>query len=187
MSINSESKKLYEIEIKALLTEEQYNRLSKELSQKMKIINSEVLHTHKFVHNQNDIRLRHSDKKFELVNKNGESTDISRQETTIPLSSKNEIDNIIKLFKTLNFEQHPSWITHKQEYEYNFKGFTYNISIQKIIDFYNILEVEFQSNSDDSSIHKQNMIEIIKSFGLEPIDSKDFKEKIKDYIRTKNN
>jgi uncharacterized protein YjbK len=50
----------YEIELKSLLTKEQYEQLSKILPEKMKKINEETIHTTRY--RPGDIRLRHSDK-----------------------------------------------------------------------------------------------------------------------------
>lgn len=172
----------YEIEMKVLLTKEQYENLQKELPKKFKQIKKETTHTHIFLHNLNDIRLRHTDKKWELVHKIGESTDTTRPETITSLNSKDEFNNLLNLFKILKLEQYPSWKKHETIFIQQHNNYKYTISLQEIKDFAHILEVEFMSNKDDSNIHIPNIKQIIKNLGLEPIDKEKFNQKINNYI-----
>ncbi|MFC1728042.1 hypothetical protein ACFLZ7_01090 [Nanoarchaeota archaeon] len=173
----------YEIELKSLLSKEQFDRLCSELPGQMKLTNQESLNTIKFVLPEGgDIRLRHSNKTFEMVHKDGSATNLSRKENTINLNGKDDITNLIKLFNNLNFKQDPSWITHKKEFQHSFNGFNYSICLQHIEKFAYLLEVEFMSKSNDPQKHEQNIREVIKNLGCEPISNQEFKEKIKKYI-----
>lgn len=175
----------YEIELKALLSKEQYNRLYNGLPQKMKLINEETIHTTRY--RPGDVRLRHSDKMSEVVCKEGDPTKIARKEVKIPLSSKEKIGYFSQLFALLNFQPDPPWTKHKREFEYKFNGFTYIVCLQNIQNFAYILEVEFLSKTNDSHIHEPNLKAIIKELGCKPISPKDFLDRMKKYIEENKN
>ena len=171
----------YEIELKAILSKEQYLRLYKGLHQKMKLINKDTIHTTRY--KPGDIRLRYSNKIIEIVCKDGDPTKISRKEVKIPLASRRELEYFSQVLDLLNFQPDPSWTKHKREFEYLFKGFTYIVCLQNIENFAYILEVEFLSKTDDPHIHKPNFIKIIKWLGCEPINPEEFSNKIEKYIK----
>lgn len=172
----------YEIELKALLSREKYDELKEKLRNEFELINEESLNTIKFINRNNDIRLRYSDKTFELVFKDKGVMNISRNKNIINLNGKNEVDNFVKLFKLLGFKEDSSWITHKNEFKFKYKDYNYNISLQDIENFAYIMEVEFLSSKEDK-VHEENIKEIIKKFGLEPIKNNEFSERIKKYIK----
>ena len=170
----------YEIELKALLSEEQYRRLYEELPQNCKLINEETIHTTRY--RPGDVRLRHSDKTLEFVCKEGDPTTICRRERRIPVSSREKLDQIAYIFEVLGVEQDPPWTKHKREFEYVYNGFAYLICLQHIERFAYILEVEFLSETPDVEPHEPNLRGIIENLGLEPIDPINFREKINKYI-----
>jgi len=171
----------YEIELKSLLSKEQYEKLFEELPQKMKLINEETIHTTRY--RPGDLRLRHSDKTCEIVCKEGDVTKISRREVKIPLVSKEKINYFSQIFKLLDFRPDPSWTKHKKEFEYHFNGFSYIICLQHIEKFAYVLEVEFLSDEDNSHIHEPNLRAIFKELGCDPINPEDFLNKIQEYIK----
>jgi adenylate cyclase class IV len=184
----SKSESIYEIELKSLLSKEQYENLISELPKKMKLLSEERIHTRKFNSSlKDDIRLRCSEKRFELVHKNGHVADITRKENTIKLSSKKEIDNFASLLTTLNFIEDPSWVTYRTDFEYSFSDNIYSISLQYIENFAYILEVE-AGITDENKInyYEEKIKEIILELGCEPINSEDFSERIKKYIKENN-
>lgn len=184
----SEKDHIYEIEIKSLLSEEQYDSLVNKLPKIMNLLNKESLHTQKFKSNDNDIRLRHSKDKFELVHKEGFATDLTRKELTINLESRNEIDNFAKLLKSLSFTEEPSWITHRMDFEHMYDDHTYLISLQHTENFAKILEVEFIANNKDHiQFHEDKIKKIISELGCEPIEPNKFKNKISEYIKKNQN
>ena len=171
----------YEIELKSLLTKEQYNRLYDELPRNMKVINRETIHTTRY--RPGDVRLRHSDKTIELVGKQGDATQICRKEIKIPLASKEKMDHLAQVFALLNLQPDPPWTKHKIELEHKYNGFTYIVCLQHIENFAYVLEVEFLSPTDDSHTHEPNLRAIVKTLGCEPIEPKDFLNKISEYIK----
>ncbi len=171
----------YEIEMKALLTEEQYIMLVQKLPAISKEINIETMHTTRF--RPGDLRVRHSEKRNEIIFKDGDATTLSRKEITIPIESKEQLDKFEMMFKMLKYQADPSWTKHKKEYEYEYKGVTYVFSLQNIQNFAKILEVEVMADSDQADLYEDNMKAIIRDLGLEPINKEEFKEKIKDYIK----
>lgn len=96
----SQPSSFYEIELKALLSEEQYHRLYFELPQKMRMINEETIHTTRY--RPGDIRLRHSDKTLEIVCKDGDPTKVCRKEVKIPLVSSDQLGYFAQVFDLLN-------------------------------------------------------------------------------------
>ncbi len=178
----SKPSSFYEIELKSLLSKEQYDRLHAELPKKMKMINEETIHTTRY--RPGDTRLRHSDKTTEIVCKEGDPTKICRKEVKIPLVSKEKLDYFAQVFDLLNMKFDPPWIKDKREFEYSVNGFNYIICLQHIHNFAYILEVEFLSDTDTSQIHEPNLRKIMAELGCEPIEPKDFSERIKQYIET---
>ena len=175
----------YEIELKALLSEGKYKELCTKLPLQMKLINKETQHTTKYrlLDKKGDIRLRHSNNKFEIVYKDDSCTSIARNEVAISLTSKEEIDRFSKVLALLNLKADPPWTNHRQEFEYEFNGYKYNLSLQYIEKFAYILEVEFLGNKDEERIHEQNIRGIIKKLGCNPINKEEFSEMIKKYIK----
>lgn len=177
-------KNTYEIELRALLSEEKYRELCTKLPLQIKLINKETQYTTKYrlLDKKGDIRLRHSDNKFEIVYKDDSCTCITRNEVAISLTSKEEIDRFSKVLALLNLKADPPWTNHGQEFEYEFDGYKYNLCLQYIENFAYILEVEFLGNKEEEKIHEQNIREIIKKLGCNPINKEEFSEKIKKYI-----
>ncbi len=174
----------YEIEMKSILSDEQYDLLKNKLPKIMKLVNKESLHTSKFMSETGeDIRLRHSETKFELVYKTGKVTDIARKESITKLKSKQEIDSFICIFRALQFIEEPSWITHRRNFEYNFDNNNYFVSLQDTENFAKILEVEFNTEKEENmDFHKAQIKKIIKSLDCKPINSEKFHQEIKKYI-----
>lgn len=172
---------LYEIEMKSILSKEKYEQLAKELPSKMKVINEEKIHTTKYT--PGDIRLRYSDKMFEIVCKEGDATKVCRKEIRLPLHTKEQLDKFGEMLTLMNFKPDPSWTKNKIEFEYFLNGFPYVICLQNIENFQYILEVEHMSEKDDSEIHKPNLVKIIKELGCEPIEPKEFSKRIAKYIQ----
>ena len=156
----------YEIELKALLTKEQYGELIEELPKKMKRINEETVTTTRYRRNggPEDVRLRHSNKISEIVSKSGEPTFLARKEIKIPLHSKEALDHFANVFEVLGLQPDPPWTKYKTEYEIELNGFTYIVCLQHIFNFAYILEVERLSEQDDSKVHEPNIKSIIKDF-----------------------
>jgi hypothetical protein len=173
----------YEIELRAVLSEEQYLRLSNELSQNQKLINEETVHTTKYSKEgrQEDIRLKHSDKTTEIIIKRGDTTEISRKETRIPFMSMEQLDYFSKGLIESGFKADPPWIEHKKEFEYSFNGFIYVISLQDVKNFAYIIEIEFLSKNNEVHIHEPNIKSIMKKLGCEPVNPDEFMSKINEY------
>jgi hypothetical protein len=175
-----EASSFYEIELKSLLTEEKYKQLQINLPKKFKIINEETIHTTRY--KPGDIRLRHSDKTIEIVCKEGDPTKICRKEVKIPLASLKQLEYFKEVFSLINLRTDPPWTKNKWEFECRMGKFNYIICLQHIHNFAYILEVEFLSETDTSKIHEPNLKKILKELGCEPIDPKEFSERIKEYI-----
>jgi len=180
----AQPKSFFEIELKALLSEEKYKKLTDELPKKMKKINEEIIFTTRY--RPGDIRLRHSDKTIEIVCKEGDPTKISRKEIVLPLPTKEYLEHFAQALEMLDFTFDPPWEKHKQEFMHKHKGYEYVVCVQHIKNFAYILEVEFLSENDDAHIHEPNLREIIESLGCEPINPEDFSKKIKAYIKKNN-
>jgi hypothetical protein len=172
----------YEIELKSILDRKGYNHLRLELPRRMKPLNEEIIHTTRY--RPGDVRLRYSNKRAEIVCKEGDPTKICRLETRITLASKEALQPIHNLLSTLGYRPDPPWTKHKIEFEQRLKGFRYIICLQDIKDFTFLLEVEHLSLKDDSRVHEPNLKSIIRNLGLEPINPEEFTKRIENYIRT---
>jgi hypothetical protein len=170
---------MHEIELKALLTKEQYDNLISKFNSELEKINEESLHTIAFI--PQDIRIRYSEKRRELIYKDKECTNIKRKEIIVNLENEEDISKLRDIFLSLNLEEVPPWVTHRNEYYYNFNNEVYTLCLQHTEKFAYILEVEIMAENHE--IHEDNIKEIISSFGLTPVNNEEFKEKIQEYIR----
>ena len=171
----------YEIEMKALISEDIYNHLRRELPLKHPKVTEETTQTLRF--RPHDIRLRSSDnRKYEFIYKEGDPTTLSRREIIVPLPSQTALENMKIIFSSLGFKPDPPWTKHKLEILRGLNGFNYIICVQHIENFAYLLEVEHISNKDDSQIHRPNLEKIITDMGCVPINPRDFKAKINEYI-----
>ncbi len=170
----------YEIELKALLKKEQYEKLSELLQKEYTKINDDVIHSTRY--RPGDIRLRYSNRIFELVHKSGDPTCIFRKETKMSFDNKEDLDKMKDMFDELSLQTDPPWIKHKQEFEIELDGSKYTICLQDIKDFSYILEVEYLSDDENYILHERNIRSIFKKLKVEPIDPKDFNDRISRYI-----
>ena len=170
----------YEIELKALITKEQYEKFSETLPKEYTKINDDLIHSTRY--RPGDIRLRYSNRIFELVHKSGDPTYIVRKETKLSFDNKEDFDKMCDLFNELNLQQDPPWVKLKQEFEIQLDGFKYIICLQNIKDFAYIIEVEYLSETEDYIVHERNIRSIFKRLNIEPIDPKDFNDRITKYI-----
>ncbi len=169
----------YEIELRALLTEEKYKQLLSKFSAELKLIEQDTVHTTRY--SPGDIRFRSSNKMMEIVQKQGDPTKLNRKEKVTPVKTKKEFEARQELLKKQGYKAHPSWVKHKAEFHYPYKGFDYLICLQHIEKFAHILEVEFMSKESDSGVHAPNIKAIIREFNLEPVEPKKFMKMIYKY------
>ena len=176
-------KDVFEIELRAFLTPEKYFELVEILPTKMELLNKESLHSRKFKSSEDkDIRLRFSERRCEVVHKNGSATDVTRREITINFPSKKELDKFAQILEAEGFEEVPPWITHRMDFKHNYSGYEYDISLQNTENFAHILEVEFSSeNKNDEINHEKNIREILHDLGCEPISKEELSNKIQKY------
>lgn len=177
MSQNS----FYEIEMKALISEEDYNRLRSELPRNHELLTEETTITTRY--RPHDVRLRSSNKgKYEIIFKEGDPTSLCRLETIAYLKSEEDLEKLKASFPLIGFKPDPPWTKHKLEVRYNLSGYFYVVCVQHIENFTHLLEVEHKSKKDDSEIHRPNLEKIIRNLGCVPIDPKDFTGRINEYI-----
>ncbi|MBU0461608.1 MAG: hypothetical protein KJ574_03400 [Nanoarchaeota archaeon] len=173
----------YEIELKALLLREQYDRLGSELPKRLRLVNEDTIHTTRY--RPGDIRLRHSPKTLEMVMKEGDPTKICRRERIMRFKTMEAFEGMAAHFRdNPDYKADPPWMKYKREFECSFQGYTYVICLQDIKDFAYVLEVEHLSEVDDSQIHEPNLRAIIQRLGCEPIDPADFTRRIDEYIQS---
>lgn len=179
--------RFFEIELKALLTKEEFERLSVELPRKLEKINEDIMHTTRYRRNggPEDVRVRHSDKVFEIISKKGDVTRLAREEIRIPLPSRESAEYFHTVLKDAGLQADPPWIKHKVEYKISFNGFEYIVCLQHIKNFAYILEVEYVSEKDESEAHRSNIVKIIESLGCRPINPDEFSLRVKEYIKNK--
>lgn len=171
----------YEIEMKALISEDIYHRLRRELPLKYPKLTEETTQTLRF--RPHDIRLRSSNtEKYEFIYKEGDPTTLSRREIIVPLPSQTALENMKIILSSLGFKPDPPWTKHNLKILQGLNGFNYIICVRHIENFAYLLEAEHISSKDDSQIHRPNLVKIIEDLGCTPIDPKDFSAKIREYI-----
>ncbi|MFH0714601.1 MAG: hypothetical protein V1847_02400 [Candidatus Diapherotrites archaeon] len=175
-----EGKWFFEIELKSLLSEEKFAELWNELPKKLEMFNEETIFTKRF--RPSDVRLRRSDKRCELVCKEGDPTHVCRKELVIPLPSLKEWNAFDSLLESLNFKPDPPWIKHKREFVYPLSGFDYIVCLQNVENFGKMLEVEILTENNDSSIHIPNIESITRALGCNPIQPAQFLQQMDEYI-----
>lgn len=166
----------YEIEIKSLLNKNKYDELLSFFRSEYLEINDEIIHTTRYL--PNDLRLRYSDKTFEVVYKDGTPTSICRKEIIVPLQDMNHLIYLEKIFLLEQYSKDRSWIKHKIEFEYPYGDYMYCLCLQHIYDFGYILEVEYINSVNDSNIHENNIREVMRKLNCKEIDSTSFTDKI---------
>ncbi len=174
------SETVYEIELKGILTKEQYEKLLFELPKKLKQINEETLHTTRY--RPRDVRFRHSSKTTELVIKEGDPTRILRKETRCQFPSKEHLDEEERKHKESGAKADPPWVKHKHEFEYVIDEQIYVVCLQDIKNFAYIMEAEMLSEKNNPEEHEPNLRKIFMDLGVQPIDPKDFSKRIAEYI-----
>lgn len=171
----------YEIELKAALTKQDYDRLDQLLNndQRFKKFHTETIKTTRY--QPGDVRLRISDKTCEIVCKKGLVTKICRKEVKIPIDSEEKLDYFDKVLEILEFKPDRSWLKHKQEFTYEMNGFEYVVCLQHIEDFAYILEVEFIADRDQSHLHSDNLHKILEELNVKLIDNERFLNRVEDF------
>jgi hypothetical protein len=172
---------VFEIELKSLLSEEQYKRLEDELPKKYKLINEDTIHTTKYA--PGDYRLRHSDKVYEFINKEGYITSICRKKYKTTLNSMEELNSYIAVFENMELKPYKPWTKYKREFECKLGEHIYVICLQNIHGFAYILKVEYLSDEENKEVHEPNLRKIISDLGCEPITPKEFLDKLTEYIK----
>jgi adenylate cyclase class IV len=175
----NKSSSSFEIELKALLSKEQFQELWEELPKKMTMITEKSTYVQGF--KPGDIQLRRSEKSIELVCKEEDPTKLCRKEVVVSLNSVEDLDKFKQIFEMIGLKPSVPWTKHKRDFTTKLNNFTYEVSLQHIENFAYILEVEFMSDKEDTHIHEENIKEIIKSLGCEPIEPAEFKKKINEY------
>ena len=170
----------YEIELKALLTEQKYNELSELLLKDYFKINDDVIHSTRY--RPGDITLRFSNKIFELVQKSGDPTNIIRKETKLSFENKEDFDKMKNIFDDLKIQGDQTSIIHKQEFQIQLEDYNYIICLQDTKDFAKILKVEYLSEDENYIFHERNIRTVFKRLNVDPIDPKEFNDKITRYI-----
>ena len=172
----------HEIEMRAVLADEQYSYLKIELPKIMHLLKHDNFTTYKFVSENNSIMIRYSDSYAEMVVKEGVVTTVTRKESTINFSSKDDALKMVELLRQLSIHEEPHWFTDKTEFSYEYLGYDYTASLQDIERFAKILEVEHLGNRDEEELHIRNIKEIFAKFDITPVPAKEFKEMVKKYI-----
>jgi adenylate cyclase class IV len=168
-----------EIEIKALLTEEQYNELRAILNNRYEKIEEDEITTFRF--RPHDVRVRFSHKINELIYKSDDPTTHSREEITVNLAGREDALRAMEILHALGFKPDPSWLKRKEEFLYKYNDYEYTISLQYIERFAWLLEAEIIADANQE-LHIRNLKHILSSLGCEPIDPEDFKKRIQQYI-----
>ncbi|MBI2632433.1 hypothetical protein HYW75_05495 [Candidatus Pacearchaeota archaeon] len=171
----------YEIEMKALISEEVYNHLRSELPRNHELLTEETTITTRY--RPHDVRLRSSSTgKYEIIIKEGDPTSLCRQETIAYLKSEEDLEKLKASFPLIGFKPDPPWTKDKLEVRYNLNGYFYVVCVQHIKNFAYLLEVEHISKKDDSEIHRPNLERIIRDLGCVPLDPKELNAKISEFI-----
>lgn len=174
------STETFEIELKAILSFEQYQRLLVELPKRMQFLKKDTVYTTRY--RPGDVRLRKSSLGFELVCKQGDVTDMTRKEMCIPLSP-DQAEGISHVFDVLGFKSDPSWTQHKTAFQTKVGDFTYSVCLQHIEQFAYLLEVEHLSTHNDSAIHEPVIRTIIEQAGCKPLNPIEFSRQIEQYVQ----
>lgn len=170
----------FEIEVKGVLSREQYDSLSQVLPARLRQINEDSITTTRY--RPGDNRLRISPKVCEFVCKQGDVTNLSRREVKIPLLSREALEAMAEAFSLMKMQPDPPWLKHKKEFEYRANGHAYTVCLQNIVNYAYILEVERLSKTDDSELHGPTLKRILREFGCEPVEPADMSRRIAEYI-----
>jgi hypothetical protein len=175
-----EFESFYEIELKALLSKDQYESLSELLNKYYVKINDDVIHTTRY--RPGDVRLEYSNRIFELICRDVDVSKICRKELKLSFDTKEEFDNMVDIFKELKLQTDSAMETHKQDFEYILDDIKYIICLQDIKNFAYVLEVEVLTDEPNTPLHEKNIRTIFANLKVQAIDPKEFNDKITRYI-----
>ncbi len=169
----------YELELKALLTKEQYDFLLTYLSKDYTKLDDDVVYNKRY--RPGDIRLRYSNRVFELVKKELINEYVCKK-TVFSFDNKDDFDKMQDVFDNLQLLSEPTSIKHNQDFKFILDGFNYIVSLQDIKNFTYFIEIKIQIDDENFIIHEMNIKSIFKRLNLEPINPKEFSNLIAQYI-----
>jgi adenylate cyclase class IV len=169
----------YELELKALLTEEKYNSLLELLSKNYTKVNDDIIYNKRY--RPGDIRLRYSNRVYELVKKEL-LTDIASKKIVFKFEDKEEFEAMQDVFDSLQLQSDPISLKHNQEFHFPIEQYAYTICLQDIKNFTYFIEIKIQVDDENFLVHELNIKSIFKKLNLEPTSPKELSNEITKYI-----
>ena len=169
----------YDIEIKCLITEEKYNQLVEYLNKNFRLEKEYTTYSTKFV--PGDVRLYKTGDEMHVVCKEQDLSKVGRKEIKIPVANEEDFNAMHDLFIMLGLKQAPSWIKHKKEFIFPYKGYNYTVCLEHIEGFGHILKVVILSDTNNFYAHEPNIKDIIKELGCEPVNPVQLLQKVKEF------
>ncbi len=169
----------YELELKSLLTKEEYDFLLADLSKDYIKLDDDIVYNKRY--RPGDIRLRHSNRVFELVKKDLINEYVCKK-TVFSFDNKDDFDKMQDVFDNLQLISEPTSIKHNQDFRFDLDGYNYIISLQDIKDFTYFIEIKIQIDDENFILHEMNIKSIFKRLNLKPINPKEFSTLIAQYV-----
>ncbi len=176
---------VHEIEVRAVLTEQRYNELKKELPQKFKQVDKDTITTVRF--RPRDVRVKYSNQGCDFVYKDEDVMKFSRNEITVKLASDKDGKAMEEALKKLGFKHDPPWIKEEQDFVCELDGHTYSLCLQHIVNFAYVLEAEIVCEKNEEEKHVPNLKALLASLGCEPIGVQEYRSMINEYIKKNEN
>jgi adenylate cyclase class IV len=167
-----------EVELRAFITEEEYEALIATLSRSSKLVE----HTRQITHYLDtlvDTRIQVSTSGGRVWQKLGQMHDPAREELEI-LMSKQDARRMLRIFENIGVRVKVAWFRER----HSFLDGPYRISLDETIGYGRILEVELQCERSDVPQRSQDVLGKLHALGLEPTERTDFDNAYSEYLRS---
>jgi predicted adenylyl cyclase CyaB len=164
-----------EVEIRAFISKEKYEELLRFFEQNAEFVKEDFQETHYFDCEQ-DLRIQKNNAGSKIWLKKGQIHDDAREEIEIK-TSKDDFENIERLFKTLDYNVEIKWL--RKRFQFNWQGIKVCIDYTKGYGY--ILELEKMSNEENKEETLNLLKQKLNELNVQETPKEIFKEKYNYY------
>jgi predicted adenylyl cyclase CyaB len=166
-----------EVELRSLLSDQEYNRLLEFFSQHAKLVREDKQETHYLDHSE-DIRIQKSQGFAKVWLKKGKLHDEARKEIELKVKTE-EFDTLQQLFKEIGLGTKIVWLRDRKVFDWD--GVTVMIDDTK--GYGKILEIEILTSEEEKDKALNILKEKFETLGISVTPKEVFSQKYKDYSR----
>lgn len=166
---------MIEVEIRSLLTDDDYNRLRKRLDAEAEFIGEELQETH-YLHSDNDVRVQKGSK-GKIWSKKGAMHSDAREEVEVFFDAEH-FPRVLTIFKNTGHESKVVWKRLRREYSW--EGVA--VCLDDTEGYGRILELELLSEKGEEEKALKDLNQKIRELGVEPTPKAVFDAKYQEYV-----